>query len=132
VRRNADVSGQRQAQSAADRGPVHRGDHRLVQPSQREDDVIEKRHRAQRIGRPGQVIDVRNRAGRLVIGSRGEAFAGAGQYHNPNRVVVGDVLQHLFERDHDVERHGVHPLRTIQGDQRDVRTRMLDEDHAHR
>ena len=38
----------------------------------------------------------------------------------------------ITQRDHDVKCHGVHPLRTIQGDQRDVRPRMLDEDHAHR
>ena len=80
VRRDPDVAGQRQAQSAADRGAVDRGDDRLVHLAQRQDDVVEHLHRPQRERRPGQPVDVRHRAGRLVVGTGRESAAGAGEH----------------------------------------------------
>src|SRR6266550_4594742 len=41
------------------------------------------------------------------------------------RVVVdADLLDSLAERNHDVERHGVHALGPVERDQRDVRARL--------
>ena len=126
-----DVGGQRQTQSAADGRPVDRGDHRLVQPPQRQDDVVEELHGPQRIGRPGQPVDVGHRAGGLVIRARGEAPARPGQHHHSDRIVVRDLLQGLFERHHDVERHRIHPLGPIEGYQRDSGARVFNQDQIH-
>ena len=59
------------------------------------------------------------------------AVAGTGEDHDPGVVVGAGRLQRLSERDHDVERHGVHALGPVERDQRHVRTRLVDEDEAH-
>ena len=44
----------------------------------------------------------------------------------------GDAREHLGERHHDVECHGVHPLRAVQGDKGDTGSRAVDEDEIRR
>ena len=120
-RRDPDVGGQRKAQTTTDSGAVHRGNHRLVHPPQAQDHLVKHFHRAKRIGGPRQSLRVRHCSGRLVIGTRGEPSPGSGQHDDPHIVVVGDVLDYPLQRHHDVERHRVHPLRTVEGDKRHIR-----------
>ena len=62
---------------------------------------------------------MRNDAVILVIGSRAEAIACAGQDHHSRFIVEADFTQCVTQRNHDIERHGVHPLGAVHGDKRD-------------
>jgi hypothetical protein len=47
-------------------------------------------------------------------------MACTGDDHHADVVVRADLPQAVPERDHDVERHRIHPFRSVQGDQGDV------------
>ena len=71
-----------------------------------------------------------HRTSRLVVGTRGEPAAGAGQHDHAHVVVVGQLVERGLQRHHDVERHRVHPLGPVQRHQRHVRARTVDEDEG--
>src|SRR5690606_12251468 len=125
-----DVGGQRQAEAAADRGPVDRGDDRLVDAAHRADDVVEQLHRPERDGGEGEPVDAGDVAGVLQVGAGAEAAAGAGDHDDAGVVVAAGLLEGLPERDHDVERHRVHPFGPVEGDEGDVRARLVDQDEG--
>jgi hypothetical protein len=128
---DADVERQREAEAAADGGAVDGRDHRLMHLADREHDFVEELHRSQRDRRDRQTGDVRHSSRIGQIGSGAEAPAGAGDDDDTGVVVVADLLEGLLERDHHVERHGVHPLGPVQRDQGDVRARLLYRNEGH-
>ena len=69
--------------------------------------------------------------GRLLVGARAEAVAGAGEDDGSDGVVVAELHQRVAERDHHVERHRVHPLRPVQGDDGDLGDGPVDQDEGH-
>ena len=129
--RDADVGGGGQAEPAADRGAVHRRDHRLVHVADGEDHVVEHLHRASGDAGALQPRDVRHHAAADEVGAGAEAVAGAGEHDDPALVVEADLAQRVAQRDHHVERHRVHAFGTVQRDQRDVRPRVVDLDEGH-
>ena len=78
-----------------------------------------------------QPRDVRHHPAADEVGTRAEPVPGAGEHDDPALVVEADLAQGIAERDHHVERHRVHALRSIQRHQRDVRARLLDHDERH-
>ena len=54
-------------------------------------DVLEHLHRAQGVRRARQAVDVRRRAGGLLVGAGAEAGPGAGEHHCADRVVAAEL-----------------------------------------
>src|SRR5699024_4920239 len=56
---------------------------------------------------------------------------GSGEDDGPDGIVLADVLEPLAQRHHHIERHGVHPFRTVEGHEGDLRTRPVYENEFH-
>ena len=94
-------------------------------------DLFEQAHRPAGDRRQTEIVDVRDGAGIFEVRTRAEARPGAGQDDDPDRVVDAELLDQLSERNHDVERHGVHPLRSVEPDDGDCFIRAFDDDERH-
>ncbi len=128
---DAHVGRQGEAEPPADRGAVDRGDHRLVQPADGADHVVEHLHGAQRDRRQGQALHVGHRPGIFVVGAGAETAPRSRDDDDPHVVVVTDVPERVAERDHHVEGHGVHSLGPIQSDDGDVLVGLGDFGEGH-
>jgi hypothetical protein len=102
-----------------------------VHLADRGDDVLEQLHGATRDRGDLQSVDPRRAARVDEVGTRADALPCSREDDVAHLVVGRDPLERLAQGDHDVERHGVHPLRPVEGDQRDVRPGLLDADEAH-
>jgi hypothetical protein len=94
----------------------------------RGDDVVQEIHGSTCDRRHGQTVDVRHDARVFEIGTGTEAVTCAGQHDDAYVVVDAHALERFAQRNHHVERHRVHPLRTVHRDEGDVRSRLVDED----
>ena len=131
LRGDANVGRQSEAEAAADGGPIDGGDHRLVQPADGGDDVVEQLHGSQRDRRQRQAVHVGHGAGVLVIRARAKAPPRSGDDDDTHVVVVADLAQRVAEGNHHVEGHGVHALRPVERDDGDLGVRSADFGEGH-
>jgi hypothetical protein len=119
------------AHAAAVGRAVDRGDDRLRDGAHGRDELRVNADRPRTDPRDGQAVDVRDQGVVLEVEAGAERASRAGEHDDPAVVVPPGALEHVLERQTQVDGHGVAALGPIEADDPDVGPRLLEEYQGH-